>query len=508
MSGGPATDWVSYHARRHPSRLAVESADTGMALTWAELDDRVGRMAGVLADRFGVRAGDRVVLLADNDPRLVMLQFACIRLGAVFVPMNWRLSPPELIACTTDAEPALVIHDQAWQQTGSRLAELAPARATWGCDDDADDLDRACETADPRRARPDAQLSDPVQILYTSGTTGTPKGAVITLAGISWHSLNITSLCEVWGRGERLLTAMPLFHAGGLNGLAMPVLRAGGSVTTARRFDPARMVELLADPARKFTHFAGVPVMYQAMLAAFDASTRFPAGIHAQVGGGYLAPDLVAAYDERGLRLSSAYGATEMGPLVSAVPCAEAVRKPGSCGYPVPHTQLRITADNGDEVADGESGELWVRGPSITPRYWRKDLDSSFTDGWFRTGDAVRRDDEGYLHLCGRLKDMYKSGGENVFTAEVENVLADHPDIAEVAVIGVPHARWGEVGRAVVVAREGTSPDLAGIEAHCQGRLARYKTPKSVVLVPSLPRNVTGKVVNADVRAEYGAEEL
>lgn len=247
--------------------------------------------------------------------------------------------------------------------------------------------------------------------------------------------------------------------------------------------------------------------MYQAM-AEFCGTTRFPAGIHAQVGGGYLGPDLVSTYLERGLLLSSGYGATEMGPTVSAVPGPDAARKAGSCGYPVPHTQIRIVADNGDEVPDGDSGELWVRGPAISPRYWRRDPDTSFIDGWFRTGDAVRRDDEGFMHLCGRLKDMYKSGGENVFAAEVENVLADHPDIAEVAVIGVPHPRWGEVGRAVVVARPGASVDLAGVEEHCQGRLARYKTPKSVVLTDSLPRNVTGKVVKADVRSRYGAEEL
>lgn len=503
-----ATDWVAHNAGRFPTRPAVENADTGAVLTWSGLEERVARVSGALADRFGVRRGDRVVLLADNDVRLLELQFACIRLGALFAPMNWRLTLSELMFCCRDAQPTLVVHDRAWQDTGSKLAELAPAVATWDCGDGPNDLDTAAERATPRRAGHDNPLTDPVQILYTSGTTGTPKGALITPKGITWHSINVADLCEVWGRpgGERLLTAMPLFHAGGLNGLAMPVLRAGGCVTVTRRFDPAQMVRLLADPARGYTHFAGVPVMYQAM-ADSGLPERFPPGVHAQVGGGYLSPEPVATFGSHGLALSSGYGSTEMGPIVSAMPGPDAARKPGSCGYPVRHTALRIVDDDGSDVEDGGCGEAWVRGPAITPGYWRRDPDGSFVDGWFRSGDAVQRDEEGYLHIRGRYKDMYKSGGENVFAAEVESVLLEHPDIAEVAVIGVPDAHWGEVGHAVVVARPGSRMSLADVETHCRERLARYKTPKSLRTVEALPRNVTGKVVKADIRELYGSEQ-
>jgi fatty-acyl-CoA synthase len=501
-----ATDWVDYNARRFPRRPAPETIGTATVLTWSELEQRVSRLAGALRDRYRVRPGDRVALLADNDNRLLELQFACMRVGALFVPLNWRLSLPELQDCCADADPTLMVHDRAWRDAGAHLGTLAQSVASWECEDGHGDLDQAIAAAVPFNAGPDNRLSDPVQILYTSGTTGEPKGALVTRSGLTWHSLNVADLCEVWGRGERLLTAMPLFHGGGLNGLALPVLRAGGTVTVTRRFEPARMVELLADAQRGFTHFAGVPAMYQAM-AASGLPDRFPPGIHAQVGGGYLPSELVATFGERGLALSSGYGSTEMGPIVSVMPGPEAARRPGSCGYPARHTAMRIVDDNGNDVPAGDSGELWVRGPAITPGYWGREPGDGFVDGWFRSGDAVRRDGDGYLHLCGRYKDMYKSGGENVFAAEVENVLAEHPDVAEVAVIGVPDPRWGEVGRAVIVVRPGTTVDLPALELHCRDRLARYKTPRSVVLVDALPRNVTGKVVKSDIHARYGSEQ-
>lgn len=502
-----ATDWVDQNARRFPTRPALEDADTGIVVSWRDLEERVAALAGVLSERFSIRRGDRVVVLAENDIRVFAMQFACMRLGALFVPLNWRLSLPELMTCCQDAEPALVVHDQAWQEYGQKLAGSAIRLASWGCHDGAD-LDQLAQQSPRLPASTQNRLSDPAQILYTSGTTGAPKGAVISFRGLLAHCLNIVDLCEVWGRpsGERLLTAMPLFHAGGLNALPNPVLRAGGTVSILRRFDPAQMIRLLVDPELGFTHVAAVPVMYQAMVD-YGLPEYFPDGIHAQVGGGYLAPELLCAFGQRGLALSSGYGATEMGPIVSTVHRLDALAKPGSCGFPVRHTAVRIVDDRGHDVTTGDIGEVWVRGPSIIDRYWRREHDSGFVDGWFRSGDAMRVDEDGFLCLAGRFKDMYKSGGENVFAAEVECVLVTHPDIAEVAVIGVPDLRWGEAGRAVVVPRSGAAINLAAIEDHCRGKLARYKTPKSIVITDHLPRNVTGKVVKADIRKMYGAEE-
>lgn len=502
-----AADWVGYNAGRFPTRPALQDTAAGVVVSWRELEARVAALAGVLFDRFGIRRGARVVVLAENDVRVFVVQFACMRLGALFVPLNWRLSLAELMTCCMDAEPALVIHDQTWQEYGQTIAGTATDVASWGCDGGAD-LDRLAQEAVRVPPSVKNRPSDAAQILYTSGTTGTPKGAVITHGGMLAHCLNVVDLCEVWGRpgGERLLTAMPLFHAGGLNSLPNPVLRAGGTVSILRRFDPEQMLRLLARPELGFTHVAGVPVMYQAM-ADHGLPERFPDGIHAQVGGGYLPPELLSTFGERGLALSSAYGATEMGPMVSAVHRLDALGKPGSCGFPARHTAVRIVDDRGRDVSNGDVGEVWVRGPSVIDRYWRGGHESGFRDGWFRSGDAVRVDEDGFLCLAGRFKDMYKSGGENVFAAEVESVLGAHPDIAEVAVIGVPDPRWGEAGRAVVVPRSGSHIDLAAIEDHCRGKLARYKTPKSIVITDGLPRNVTGKVVKADIRKLYGAEE-
>ena len=305
---------------------------------------------------------------------------------------------------------------------------------------------------------------------------------------------------------SRHLAMLPFFHAAGLNAITNPVLMNGGRVVVARRFDPELAVRTISDPANRMTHFSGAPAMYQVMADQPDHGD-YSTMVLGQVGGGYLAPDLMNGFAERGLICCSGYGATEMGPSATNVPPADALRKPTSLGIPVQHTHLRVVNEDGEDAAVGEIGEVWVSGPAITKGYWRRDVDvdGAFHDGWFRSGDAVRADDDGFLYMTGRFKDMYKSGGENVFMAEVEAVLIEHPAVTEVAIIGVRDARWGEVGRAVVVPAAGSEVDLESIRQFCAPRLAKFKIPASVVVLDEpLPRNVTGKVIKAELRSRFG----
>lgn len=502
-----AADWVAHNARRFGCADALESADTGELLSWAQLEDVVARTAGLLRAEFDVGRGDRVAVLAHNNLRTFIVQYACMRLGALLVPLNWRLSVVELESLCADCRPYVIVHDQAWRQTAIQIAEgLGVSLLSWGDPGSEHDFDRLAEHAVPVSDEGLRQVEDPIHILYTSGTTGLPKGALVTAETLSWHTLNIAAVNEVTGPGDRLLLPLPLFHAGGLNTLANPILMSGGCVSVLSRFEPAQCLELLGDPDRGYTHFGSVPTMYQmiADLPAFAAAS-FPAIKHMQVAGGVASHRLLDAWQAKGVTLQTQYGGTEMGPGVAAMPKSSARQKAGSCGFPVIHTRVRLVSADGQDVDPGQLGEVWISGPSVTPGYFNNQRATSdaFDGDWFRTGDVARLDDDGYLYLVDRQKDMYKSGGENVFPAEVERILLEHPDIAEVVVIGVPDTKWGETGLAVLVPRTGASVTLHTITEYCAGRIARYKVPSSVHLVDALPRNATGKVVKADLRKRY-----
>jgi fatty-acyl-CoA synthase len=501
-----AHDWVAFFADRYPDRVALADADSGTQSTWRQLDNRVGRLATVLATELGLRRGDRVAVVADPHPRVFELQFACFRAGLVFTPLNWRLAAPELSYICTDAGASALIHDAEWSQLG---VETAAAAGVPRCVSTAA-LDTAAATAAPMAPAQQNTLDDPCHILYTSGTTGFPKGAIGTYGTLIWNMLNASQPKGLTCEGVHVYSPLPLFHAGGLNSTANPALLNGGRVTTAARFDPAAALAFIADPAGAVTHLALVPVMYQALVdqPGFDAADL--SGIRIAVVAGGLAPvPLIRRYEEKGVHLEAHYGGTEMGPSVLALsPVDRAHMEAGSVGKPVQHTAVRLVDEDGHDVRVGDPGEIWIKGPSVTPGYWGKDNAEYFTDGWFRTGDVARRDEEGFYYLVDRVKDMYKSGGENVYPAEVERLLLEHPDIAEVAVIGVSDPKWGEVGLALVVSAPGAAVTIETIDAAIAGRLARYKHPKRLLVVDELARNVTGKVSKVELRKQYGGSSV
>ncbi|MFC4948059.1 AMP-binding protein [Pseudonocardia sp. GCM10023141] len=507
--GDVAKDWVRTNAGRFGAAIALENAETGERHTWRELDARVGALAGVLRDRYGVGVGDRVLLLAEGDTRTFEVQFACIRLGAIMVPLNWRLAPLELLELARDVEPKVLISDGVWQPTVREIAAKlgTDARLGWRCDPGSAtaDYDEALAAATPAEPRTDLSMDLPTHILHTSGTTGAPKGAITTVKTLSWQTLNIAAECLLTGPGVKQLNPMPLFHAGGLTTIGTPMLITGGAVTTMRRFDPAAIVALLGDPAHAITHFTAPPVMWASLTEQPGfAAADFTALRFAQVAGGVPSLTLLQTWRSRGVVLQQAYGGTELGPAVTGMPRDAVAGRPASCGRAVPYTHVRLAGPDGTEVPTGEVGEVWLKGPSVSPGYWRKDgtVDVARTEeGWFRTGDAAWRDEDGFHHLVDRVKDMYKSGGENVAPAEVERVLVTHPDVLDVAVIGIPDEKWGEIGRAFVVVRPGATLTLDALREHCAERIARYKAPRSLVVVAELPRNTTGKISKAALRA-------
>jgi len=506
-----AHDWVAHHAAHRPGAPALRRAEDGWTTSWAQLDDRVGRAAAALRAR-GVKAGDRIALLAENDPRVFEIQFAAMRLGALFVPLNWRLTVHELAEICLDADPAVLVHDEVWAEVAAQVAEKAemPRRLTWRTDNADGEYETALATAAPLGPRGGARQSDPTHILYTSGTTGRPKGALSTHGTLVWQALNTAHTTGYAGANCHHLNQMPLFHAGGLNVMANPILYFGGTVTTMRRFDPAAVLASFAEPGTSgvppVTHFAAIPLMYQAIQAQPGfADADLSHMRHLIVAGAIGTPELFRFWSARGLPLQPQYGGTEMGPMAFALDHeAEHQDKAeaGSAGLGAVHTEIRLVDPDGNDVPEGAVGEIWLRGPSVTVGYWRKPRDDFFTDDWFRTGDAARRDADGYYYLAGRTKEMYKSGGENVYPAEVENVLSLHPAITDLAVVGVPDDQWGEVGVAVVVAS--TEVTLDELVAFAGDKLARFKLPKRLAVVGDLPRNVTGKVNRDALREQYG----
>jgi fatty-acyl-CoA synthase len=499
-------DWIAHFGRRTPGKLAAVDLGSGRRFTYAEFDARISRLAGHLRDRLGIAKGDRVVVLALNTTDTLEIQFACGRIGAVFLPLNTRLTVPELQYIVGDAGPALMIHDAELAEVALSVAALCKV-ATSLLLGPGGSYEAAIAAAKPLDRAEIVTLDDISTIMYTSGTTGLPKGAIITHGMTFWNCVNLGGPAFI-SPSSVLLTVLPLFHTGGLNCYTNPVLHSGGTVLIMRAFDPGLALQLISDPAQRINVFFGVPAIYQFMAQHPSfAGSDFRRLVVGGVGGAPMPVPLLKVWEERGVALQQGYGMTETSPAVLTLDREDAVRKAGSSGKPVLHTEVRIVRPDGVDADVGELGELWVKGPNITPGYWNKpDANrASFTDGWLHTGDAARIDEEGFYYIVDRWKDMYISGGENVYPAEVENVLHQLAAIAEAAVIGIPSEQWGETGMAIVAIKPGHSISEAEIHAHCEANLARFKRPRTIQFVEALPRNATGKIHKPTLRKNFAA---
>ncbi len=507
-----AACWVARHAVSSGDRLAV--ADDSRRLSYAGLEGRIQRLAGWLRG-VGVTEGDRVGILLGNCSAYLEALFGAARIGAIAVPINARLSIPEVCFLLDDCSPRALIY-------GSELRVLAQGACAAAHEAPASRLEVANDTA--ARCEYEAAVCEsepygsilpvdpeaPMLLMYTSGTTGQPKGALLPHRKALYNSKNAELYFGI-EPGDRVLVVAPLFHSLGLQILAMPVLHCGGSLVLQPRFDPERLLEAIEREA--IAYLGGVPTLYQRLLDTLEgaAPDRFDLeSLRFLFTAGAPAPaELVHEYAKRGLPLIQGYGQTESSTLC-CVPVADAKRKAGSVGRPVRHAELRLIdpdslaepvaawrdVSSGEAGEAGEKGEIVVRGPIVMLGYWRRPKDTAETlrDGWLRTGDLATRDAEGFFTLVGRSREMFISGGENVYPAEVEARYAEHPAIREIAVVGMPDERWGESGRAHVVLRPGAQVEADELRAWGRERLAGFKIPSHFVFEAELPRTASGKV--------------
>ncbi|MEZ4452437.1 MAG: long-chain fatty acid--CoA ligase [Nannocystaceae bacterium] len=495
-------DWLGRRERLSPSAIALHDGADGPALTYRQWNRQVNRSARLLAG-LGLQRGDRLAVLAKNSIAYLDLFFACQKLGAILQALNWRLAHRELAAILEGGAPTIVAYDRdfAGAIAGLRAegaAGLAGVAAYLAIDGAAlshpDDVPLARRDREDDAPPPAIEVTadDPWVLCYTGGTTGTPKGAVLTHGTITWNAIGTVASWGLRADDVAILNA-PLFHTGGLNVFTAPLVFCGGASIVCREFDAGEVLELC--DRRGVTLFFGVPTMFSALLQHPRIDAVDLSRLRILISGGAPCPlPIFEAFWARGAPFSSGYGLTEAGPNNFWLPPEEVKRRPGSVGAPLMHVDLRIVDEAGDEVAADTVGELWLRGPHVCAGYWGHPEASAaaIQGGWLHTGDLCRRDADGYVTIVGRRKDMFISGGENVYPAEVEGVLAGHPEVLEVAVIGVADPHWGEVGRAFVVARPGLDP--AALLAWARERLARYKVPKAAVIVDALPRTGAGKI--------------
>ncbi len=491
--------------------LAIRYA--GGDLTYRELDDRAARVATVLAGG-GIADGDRVAYLGLNSSSFLVTMLACFRIGAIFVPINFRLAGPELEEVLSKSGATCAIVEEGHRSAleaarpGTKLerfllvdddsacpaADHAPGWERWGS---------LIQKATPARDLAPKGFEDLGILMFTSGTTGLPKGVMLTHGNVWWNSINVDSRLDT-RRGDVTHAAAPMFHIGALNSFVVRALVRGGTVIVRRAFDPSQFVSDVSEFHVNST-FA-VPAMLAALprlQGFFDADLSSLRTI--VVAGAPVPPSLIKQFADHNIILQQAWGLTETAPFATHLPAERTLDKLGSAGIPMPYTEVRVVdPDSGEPTASGVAGEVIVRGPNVTPGYWQNPEATALAfdeDGWFHSGDIGYFDDDGYLYIVDRLKDMIISGGENVYPAEVERALSDLDGVTDVAVIGIPDPEWGETVVAVVSLAAGHHITIDDVRDHATTRIARYKLPRQLQIVQAVPRNASGKVDKQSVRA-------
>ena len=498
-------DWSAYHANVRPNKIAIRDLSINKELTYSELDIRSNKLAEWL-QKNGVGKGDRVAILSQNCAEFFELEFACAKIGAIELPLNWRLTKPELEYILNDSTPTVLIYDSGFLDISLELQKDCQIKGSLQIDneDPSSQYEIALKESNGKYEEVPTTHDDLIMIMYTSGTTGHPKGAMINHRMQLYNCINLATPVFISPETVQLVV-LPLFHTGGMNCYANPVLHAGGELILIREFDPGLALSILGNSDYKVSHFFAVPAPYQFMMnhPDFDKTDLSFLKI-AGIGGAPCAEAILKTWSGRGVSMIQGWGMTETSPGGIGLDAADAERKIGSAGKPLMHTEVKVVDDDGNELPWGEVGELYIRGPNITPGYWNKPeaTEDSFDGDWLKTGDAARFDDEGFVYIVDRWKDMYISGGENVYPAEVENVIYQLPQIAEAAVIGVPDERWGETGKVFISLKEGQTIEEKEIIEHCLKNLAKFKVPQSVEFIELLPRNATGKVLKRELREE------
>ncbi|MBR9824511.1 MAG: long-chain fatty acid--CoA ligase [Alphaproteobacteria bacterium] len=484
------TDLSTKRAQLSPNRVAFHDVESDESITYAQFDRRASQAATVLAEQ-GIEAGDRIVILCRNRVEFFETLFACGKLGAILVPLNWRMPSGELAGLIEDCHPKLLITGEEDRANGTAAIEGTSIHHL----DLETDYALARDRAAPHTGRPVWPDDETWYLIYTSGTTGKPKGVIQTYRMAVVNYVNIGQAIGLRG-GDHTLNFLPLFHTAGINLHTLPVFMAGGTNHILPGFEPGPMLKLI--DAGELDVFIGVPACYRGLIQHEDfEKTDLTKLRHWACGGAPLPDILVETFAKHGAIVCNGMGMTETGPTVFLVDEDRALEKIGSVGKPQILVNARVADDDNNPLPAGETGELQFQGPGLTPGYWEREEETAklFTeDGWLKSGDLARYDEDGYWFIAGRLKEMYISGGENVYPAEVENILDEHPAVLESAVAGVADEKWGEVGCAHILLRPNKTASEDELRDWCRERLAAYKVPKYVVFAYDLPRTAAGKV--------------
>lgn len=491
------TDWLAKRASLTPERIGLFDTSDGTEITFEAWNARVDATANYLRT-LGIGVGDLVAAYSGNRAEYIDLFLACGKIGAILQNLNWRLTVHELSQMVAEAEPTVFFYSSEWAEQTSQLKPAMPTVHTYVAFDDPGPGERAFSERDSCPTvpgeRPDLDLDHPWGIYYTGGTTGLPKGAVVTHGNVTWASLNTISS---WGVNSTHVATwqLPFFHIGGPNVFLLPLIHVGGKFVLCSEFDIDQTFDLIEDG--ELTHYIGVPTLFQMMQAHPRWKGADFSNLEAIMSGGAPCPmPIKQKFWDKGVDFKVGYGLTEAPVNNFWLPPEDVRRKPESVGVPLFHIDMKVVRSDGSECDPDEEGELLIRGPHIVPGYWKRPKETAATivDGWLHTGDVARKDAEGYYTVIGRIKEMYISGGENVYPAEVESVMLDHPAIAEAAVVAIPDEKWGEVGRACLALREGADYDETDFVDYLAEKLARYKLPREIVYLEALPKTAIGKI--------------
>ncbi len=498
MSVKIVQDWLRYWSLHSPQRVALLDGEAGEQLSYLDLWQRAQSGASYLEKNEGIKKGDRILFLGQNDLAVINLFFSAARLGAVLVPVNYRLTPSEISYIIQNSNPQMIVYDEAFKSLAQEALKLSSLQ-------NVKELSlkgvRSFESyVQDFAPYPDfrANEEDPAMIIYTSGTTGFPKGAMISHGGLFWNAVSTSMRLNIV-QSDCAVTFLPLFHTGGWNVLTSPFLQRGAQIILIRKFDPELILQLSQDHGA--TLLFGVPTT-MGMMARTEKfqEYRLSSIRYAIVGGEPMPLELIKTWHEKGIFIRQGYGLTEFGPNVFSLNEQDAIRKIGSIGFPNAYIETKVIREDGKKAQSREVGELWLRGPACMLGYWAhpEETAQTFVEGWLKTGDLVYFDEEGYFYVVGRKKDMFKSGGENVYPAEVEQVISKIKWVQEVAVVGVPDEKWGEVGRAFVVC-DSQHFDESELREHCGKYLAKFKVPKTFLRLQELPKAGSGKIVKKDL---------